>query len=174
MTFDSSKLYNLFKPNENKNLITGYDVFIGGAFQSVDFAKGAIIVFPLSSKPITSSIKEINENEKMIYEYSHLENFYQIDIYKKNSENITYLEVELEATKIREWLKSYEVMEYLQKYDSGILPAYGSIRYNLNLEINKNFTNKASFDFTILSKVLIKEDPYYVTKAGVNNKILKG
>jgi macrodomain Ter protein organizer (MatP/YcbG family) len=82
---------------------------------------------------------------------------YQIDIYKQNAKNAKTIEVENEATKIQEWLKSFEVEEYLGALGCEIYANYKPIRLTLNAELNAQFTNRASFDITIISTNQISE-----------------
>ena len=165
--FDSSKLYKLLKPDSNPDLITSLPVIIGGTSAVPDLISGAVIVYPLTPKPATSQNKDmyfdtLNEKEKgnSLYELT-----YQLDVYKQNGKNIKYIEVEKIAMQIQEWLKSFEVQEYLQTFDSQIYANYKPIRLIMNEALaNSQFTNRASFDFTIvtpnhiLEKVDIIED----------------
>lgn len=156
--FDSSKLYKMLKPDSSPNLITTYPVVIGGTSYVPDLINGCVIVFPLSPKPVTSQNKDLldvtDDKEKGS---SKIQLNYQIDIYKQNAKNINYIEVEREAIKIQEWLKSFEVQEYLTTLDSEILANYQPIRMIMNVEHNKSFVNRATFDFSIITNNSIFE-----------------
>lgn len=156
--FDSSKIYKMFKPDSNPDLITSLPVIIGGTTYSPDFINGCVLVFPLSQKPVTSQNKDlfnvVGDKEKGS---SKIQINYQIDIYKQNAKNINYIEVENEAIKIQEWLKSFEIQEYLESLESEILANYSSVRLMMNIEHNKHFINRASFDFSIITNNSIFE-----------------
>lgn len=158
--FDSSKLYKLLKPDSNPDLITTLPVVIGGTSAVPDLIKGAVIVHLINATPTTSQYKNMyfdtelqKESGSSLYDIT-----YQIDIYKQNEPNLRYIEVEREATKIQEWLKSFEVEEYLRSLDSEILANYKPVKTTMNVEHNNQFTNRAMFDFTIVSKNQILEN----------------
>lgn len=182
--FDSANLYNLLKPKENPNLITKYNVIIGGGGISADFNKGVIVLNLLQSHPVSSNIKkfkdldkkEFVENEKhysTIREYSFIQADYQLDIYKKNAQNILFVECEREVNKIKQWLNSYEAAEYLASLDSEILPAYATTSF-FNEMIENKLVQRASFDFSIISRVEISENVGVVDKATIGNFNLYG
>ena len=158
--FDSSKLYKVLKPDSKPDLITTLPVFIGGTSAVPDLIKGAVIVYPLTPKPATSQKKDMyfdtlleKEKGESLYELT-----YQLDIYKQNTKNLNYIEVEKIAMTIQEWLKSFQVQEYLQTLDSQIYANYKPIRLIMNEALaNNQFTNRASFDFTIVTNNQIFE-----------------
>ena len=170
--FNTSLIYRLFKPLENENLITTYEVIVGGTNLPANLEKGAIIINPISSSVLGSQFKDLQNLEyfeekgyALIKEYSLIKNTYQVDVYKVNASNLNYIEAEAEALKLREWLKSLEVIEYLKENKAEILPCYSNIAFTNELYNNK-FTNRASFDFEIANIVKINE----ITK--VANKII--
>lgn len=172
MTFNSKFLYNILKPKSDPELITQYKVFIGGTVQVADYFNGAIIISLLNSKPLTSSSKFWDGENKIFVEKSLIQRNYQIDIYKKNSQNVQVMEVEVEAEKIREWLKSFTVMEYLQSIGgSGILPNYKPINYTFE-QINEEFINRAFFDFSITTFETIYESTPWAHDAQIKNILL--
>ena len=176
--FSSENLYNLFKPLNNENLITEYEVIIGGTLLTANLDKGALIVNLINSQNITSQFKDfknliVEDDKGYIKEYSYLQNTYQVDLYKVNSLEVSYIEVEREAIKIREWLKSFETIEYLQGLESGILPCYSQIGYSAEL-INKKFVNRAFFDFQIITRTEIKEAVGLVERAFIENTLILG
>lgn len=175
--FSSENLYQIFKPFQNENLITKYDVVIGGTNLTADLNKGCIILTPISSVPLTSSYKtyaHLNRIEDLdlyeIKEDSFIKNTYQIDIYKINKANIKGIEVEGEAYKIREWLKSYYVEDYLKAFNSEILPCYDLIAFSSDLYNNK-FANRANFSFEIVTRAGVTENTDYVTKIRLDNML---
>ena len=178
--FSSSNIYKLFKPEQEPELITAYEVIIGGTALTANFHKGVILVNVLSSKAITSQyndIKNINHDIEMdiysISQSSYIETKYQIDIYKINAKNAQVIEAEVEAFKIKEWLKSYTISEYLESINAGILPFYGDIRFSSEF-LNKDLVNRASFDISIISKIEIKEPTAVADKALIiDNHILQ-
>ena len=179
--FSSANIYKLFKPDEEPELITSYEVIIGGTALTANFHKGVILVNAINSKAITSQYNDLtninHDAEKGIYsiwQSSYIETRYQVDIYKINAKNALYIEAEIEAFKIREWLKSYTISEYLESLNAGILPFYGDIRFSSEF-LNKDLVNRASFDISILSKIEIQEKTKVANKALIlDNHILQG
>lgn len=182
--FNSEHLYNLFKPKQNPDLITKYNVIIGGGGIAADFNQGVIVLNLLNSFAVSSNIRRyesLSENVFMqdkehyskINEFSYIQNDYQCDIYKKNARNISYIECEKEALKIRQWLNSFETYEYLAALDSEILPCYSNVGYSNEMVENK-LAQRATFDFSIITKVVISENVGVVDKATIGNfKIAK-
>lgn len=181
--FNTEHLYNLLKPKSNLNLITDYDVIIGGTTLPADLDKGCIIINVVSSIPVTSQNKDLKNIEietvetvemGVITESSTTEVTYQLDFYKVNGANLQYIEVEREALKVREYLKGYETLEYLEALQSSILPCYSQIVFSSEL-YNKKLTNRATFDFKILTLCEIKEYSKIAKSAVIENiKIMKG
>ena len=171
--FDSSKIYKMLKPESNPNLITSLPVFIGGTTAVPDLINGAIIVHLINNKPITSQYKNMQDinldNEKGS---SKVELTFQLDVYKQNAKNVKYIEVEREIIKIQEWLKSFEVQEYLESLDAEILPNYSLVRHIPNVEHNSTFTNRVSFDFVIISNNSISEKVTIIDKIVFDKTII--
>lgn len=173
--FSSSYIYGLFKPEQNPNLITSYEVVIGGTILPAKLKTGVILVTPLFSKPVTSQYNDLESLEYdtetdtySIKQSSYIENTYQLDIYKINDKNAQVIQAEVEAYKLREWLKSYEVSEYLAKLKADILPIYDNIRFSSEL-LNKELVNRASFEMKIISRVEISENTQIADKAKIEN-----
>ena len=181
--FSSSNLYNLLKPESNPELITSYEVVIGGTALPANMEKGVIIIHPLSSRPVSSQFKDFNtilepttEGEPYkIAEMSALQLDYQCDIYKINDLNALEIQAEIEAHKIREWLCGMESTEYLAGLKAQILPIYSQLRFSSELLPTQQFANRVSFDFSILSTKIIQEWVNVVDKAIIKKTlILKG
>ena len=181
--FSSSNLYDLLKPESNPELITSYEVVIGGTALPANMEKGVIIIHPLSSRPVSSQFKDFNtileptaEGEPYkIPEMSALQLDYQCDIYKINDLNALEIQAEVEAHKIREWLCGMESTEYLAGLKAQILPIYSQLRFSSELLPTQQFANRVSFDFSILSTKIIKEWVNVVDKAIIKKTlILKG
>ena len=181
--FSSSNLYNLLKPESNPELITSYEVVIGGTALPANMEKGVIIFHPLSSRPVSSQFKDFNtileptaEGEPYkIAEMSALQLDYQCDIYKINDLNALEIQAEVEAHKIREWLSGMESTEYLAGLKAQILPIYSQLRFSSELLPTQQFANRVSFDFSILSTKIIQEWVNVVDKAIIKKTlILKG
>lgn len=171
--FDSSKIYKMLKPDSNPDLITSLPVFIGGTTAVPDLINGAIIVHLINNKPITSQYKNMQDiNLDKEKGSSKVELTYQLDVYKQNGKNIKYIEVEREIIKIQEWLKSFEVQEYLETLDAEILPNYSLVRHIPNVEHNSTFTNRASFDFVIISNNSIFENVTIIDKIVFDKTII--
>ena len=173
--FSSSYIYKLFKPEANQDLITAYEVIIGGTILPAKLKNGVILVTPLFSKPVTSQYNDLESLEYdtggdtySIRQSSYIENTYQIDIYKINDKNAQVIQAEVEAYKLREWLKSYEVSEYLATLKADILPIYDNIRFSSEL-LNKELVNRASFEMKIISIAEISEITEVADKAKIEN-----
>lgn len=180
--FSTENLYNLLKPKSNPSLITPYEVIIGGTALTANLDNGAIIITPISSIPITSQDKQFkpliltDDNGRQrgfIKEASIIESTYQIDFYKVNAPNTPYIEAEKEALKIREWLNSFECIEYLEALNSAMLPAYGIISHSAE-QLNKKFVNRAFFEFKILTTSEIKEEVGLADHAIIENTLILG
>ena len=171
--FTSANIYKMFKPDSSPDIITEYQVFIGGTKYSPNLASGVVMIRPLSTKDMTSQFKNMTDiaDDKEMGK-SIIGITYQVDIYKENSKTATSIEVEAEAIKIKEWLKSFEIQEYLEGLDSEILPNYSSIRMFPNEEINKAFINRAGFDFTIITNSEIFESVDIIDKIIFDNEII--
>lgn len=179
--FSTSYIYKLFKPETNPNLITSYEVVIGGTILPAKLKSGVILVTPLFSKAVTSQYNDLQSLEYdgesdtySIKQSSYIENTYQVDIYKINDKNAQVIQAEVEAYKLREWLKSYEVSEYLAELKADILPIYDNIRFSSEL-LNKELVNRASFEMKIISRVEISENTQIADKAKIQDiNILTG
>ena len=181
--FSSSNLYNLLKPESNPELITSYEVVIGGTALPANMEKGVIIIHPLSSRPVSSQFKDFNTilepkaegKPYEIPEMSALQLDYQCDIYKINDLNVLEIQAEIEAHKIREWLSGMQCTEYLAGLKAQMLPIYTPLRFSSELLPTQQFANRVSFDFSILSTKIIKEWVNVVDKAIIKKTlILKG
>ena len=181
--FSTQDLYKLFKPESDENLITKYQVIIGGTIMPADLDNGTLIISPISSEVVTSQYKDFQNaiipndenNEKLNYalinETSLIKLTYQVDIYKVNSPNLAYIEVEREALKLREWLKSLQTIEYLTSLYSQILPCYSPISFGSEL-YNKKFANRATFEFEIITLANIQEKTGIIDKITLKETIL--
>ena len=180
--FSSSNLYNLLKPESNPELITSYEVVIGGTALPANMEKGVIIIHPLSSRPVSSQFKDFNtileptaEDEPYkIAEMSALQLDYQCDIYKINDLNALEIQAEIEAHKIREWLSGMQCTEYLAELKAQMLPIYTPLRFTSELLPTQQFANRVSFDFSILSMKIIKEWVNVIDEVVKKTLILKG
>lgn len=180
--FSSSNLYNLLKPESNPELITSYEVVIGGTALPANMEKGVIIIHPLSSRPVSSQFKDfstilepVTEGEPYeIPEMSALQLDYQCDIYKINDLNALEIQAETEAHKIREWLSGMQCTEYLARLKAQMLPIYTPLRFTSELLPTQQFANRVSFDFSILSMKIIKEWVNVIDEVVKKTLILKG
>ena len=90
---------------------------------------------------------------------------------KINDKNAQVIQAEVEAYKVREWLKSYEISEYLATLKADILSIYDNIRFSSEL-LNKELVNRASFEMKIISRVEISEVTQVADKAKIENLII--
>lgn len=156
--FELKNLYNMLKPAENADLITDYEVIIGQIRYSAPFIKGVIVLSLVNSQVLTSSAKHFNAEGDFIgiSESSYIQQNFQLDVYKLNDENATEIQAFSEALKLQEWLKGFYVREYLQGFESEILPNYANINFTAEM-VDGVLVNRAFFDFSIISKITINE-----------------
>ena len=102
--FSTSYIYKLFKPENNPDLITTYEVVIGGTILPAKLKSGVILVTPLFSKAVTSQYNDLQTLEYnaetdtyAIKQSSYIENTYQVDIYKINDKNAQVIQAETDA-----------------------------------------------------------------------------
>lgn len=158
--FELSHLYHLFKPENNENQITSLDFVMGGTQYAPDFVKGVVLCNVVSSEVETSNTKtlhKIDDENLQIKEASFVRYTLQLDIYKQNGKNSLEIEAFSEALRLREWLHSYYVEDYLSKKNAEILQNFSIIQTTSELIENK-LINRAFFDFAIVSKVEIIEN----------------
>lgn len=158
--FKLSHLYHLFKPENNENQITSLDFVMGGTQYAPDFVKGVVLCSVVSSEVETSNTKtlhKIDDENLQIKEASYVRYTLQLDIYKQNGKNSLEIEVFSEALRLREWLHSYYVEDYLKQKNAEILQNFSIIQTTSELIENK-LINRAFFDFAIVSKVEIVEN----------------
>lgn len=173
--FKLANLYEMFKPADNPTQITDFAVIIGGTRYAGDYGAGLIVLSLVNSQVLTSSAKRFIavDSDFSINETSIIQQNFQLDCYKRNSENATDIEAYSEALKIQEWLKSFYVKEYLAKKDAQILPNYANIVFANEL-IDGVFINRAIFEFSIVSKVLINEADIGIETIRYKTKLLEG
>lgn len=178
--FSTENLYNLFKPKDKEDLITNYQIVIGGTVLPADLENGCIILNPILSEVVTNQYKDLQNlitplieplDYAFINESSIIKLTYQVDVYKVNAPSLMYIEAEREAIKLREWLKSFETIEYLESLNSQILPCYSPISFSSEL-YNKKFANRATFDFEIITLTNIQEKTAVADKIIIENQII--
>lgn len=158
--FELSHLYHLFKPENNENQITSLDFVMGGTRYAPNFVKGVVLCNVVSSEVETSNTKtlyKIDDENLQIKEASYVRYTLQLDVYKQNGKNSLEIEAFSEALRLREWLHSYYVEDYLSKKNAEILQNFSIIQTTSELIENK-LINRAFFDFAIVSKVEIIEN----------------
>lgn len=158
--FELSHLYHLFKPENNENQITSLDFVMGGTQYAPNFVKGVVLCNVVSSEVETSNTKtlhKIDDENLQIKEASYVRYTFQLDIYKQNGKNSLEVEAFSEALRLREWLHSYYVEDYISKKNAEILQNFSIIQVTSELIENK-LINRAFFDFAIVSKVEIIEN----------------
>lgn len=158
--FELSHLYHLFKPESDENQITSLDFVMGGTQYTPNFVKGVVLCSIVSSDVETNNtktLKKIDDENLQIKEASYVRYTLQLDIYKQNSKNSLEIEAFSEALRLREWLHSYYVEDYLNKKNAEILQNFSIIQTTSELIENK-LINRAFFDFAIVSKVEIIEN----------------
>lgn len=158
---DLLQLYKMLKPLDNPSLYTQYPLIIGATGTIKNFDNGLWIINLLSSQVDTKKniILEKIEDRYVETQRSIIETMYQLDFYKSfDNKNDTEFVVQNEAIRMREWLNSYEVAQYLKALGGEILPAIGGINFSFELSDTKSMLSRASFDFSVVSWQEIKID----------------
>lgn len=174
----NTDLYDLFKPFDNPDKITKFDFVIGATNIPINVEKGTIICDLINSQALASAVKDfkslIKQNNTIkIKEYQKFQLNYQLDFYKINQENVNFIEAHQEAIKIKQYLASYEVKDYLDKLNLQILPNYSNINFSSEMYLKK-FTARAFFDFSILCELNFYEDVLLIEDFNLTNYFLGG
>lgn len=171
--FDSTLLYSIISKG------TSYDVIIGGGELASNFDKGSVIITLIQSKVLSQSYKDFEKIEQdeqggYITAYTRIQNNYQFDLYRANPRNLGYIDVERESIALREYLKSYDVQEYLSKHNVSILPAISQISYLNDFTEQKKLINRAFFEVSVIFEVSSKEKVDMFDIITINNIIAGG
>lgn len=171
---DILKLYKMIKPTSNPNLYTPYPLIIGATGTIKDFNKGVWIINLLSSEMLTKKniILEKIDEKYVETQRSIIETSYQLDFYKSfDNKTDTEFVVQNEAVRMREWLNSFEVAQYLKEIGGEMLPAIGSINFTFELSDTKSMLSRASFDFSIVSWQEVKNEAKVAENATINKGV---
>lgn len=168
--FEIKHLYAMLKDK------TAYDIVIGGTEYSANFVKGVVILSLVNSEVLTSQSKEWisvkdDDSKANISESSVIQYNFQLDIYKKNDENIEMIQAFNEAIALREALKGLDIRDYLHSLASEILPNYSIIQFTTEAVDNK-VINRAFFEFSIVSRFSILESDSKIENIAISDKIL--
>lgn len=155
---------------------TDWDFVIGGVRFSPNFVRGAIICSPISTSSETSQTKRHaqktgDDDTLQISETSFIRYTLQLDFYKQNDDTATEIQALSEAIKTREWLKSWQVSEYLADINAEILPNYSIIQNVVEMIDNKPI-NRAFFTFDIISQVEISESDKYADTTAIKGGVI--
>lgn len=152
--FNLLDLYSMLKPADNPNIYTSYPVIIGATNSVASLDNGVWIINLVGSSPLTKSEAVLSKEGDKYFETqrSIISTSYQIDFYKMfDNANDTLFVVQEEAYKMREWLNSIEIANYLQALNAEILPTISTINFTSELSDTKSMLSRASFDFEIVS-----------------------
>lgn len=169
-----SLFYDILKP------ISDFDIVVGGTNLPIDYNKGTILITPLFSSVITRSDKNFKDiiakdDKHYIKQGSKLKETYQIDFYKVNPQNETSIIAYDVAKRVQEYLKSYDVSEYLRRFDVEILPNFEVISYTNDFTEQKKLVNRAFFEFSVYFYENILQEINIFDKITLENKhILRG
>lgn len=157
--FNHFDLYQILKPKNNPDFYTKYPIILGGTSTALNLNDGVWILNVIASSIETrGAIDKIQKGDKWFErQWELVKTSYQLDFYKSfdpaaDFENV----VQIEAMRMREWLKSVEVGSELKRMDAEIAPITSSITFSSEIA-EGNFTlNRANFDFMIFSKQSIE------------------
>lgn len=174
----NTDLYDFFKPLDNPDKLTKFDFVIGGTNIPINVEKGTIICSLINSQALASAVKDykklIQQNDTLkIREYQKFQLDFQLDFYKVNSNGVNFIEAHHEALKIKQYLVSYEALEYLDNLNFQILPNYSNITFTSEQYLKK-FTARAFFTFSILIELNIFEDVKIIQDFDIINYIIGG
>lgn len=170
--FNHFDLYQILKPKANPNLYTKYPLILGGTSTTINLNDGVWILNVIASSIETrGAIDKIQKGDKWFErQWELVKTIYQFDFYKSfnpaaDFENV----VQVEAMRMREWLKSVELGNDLKRMDAEIAPITSGVTFSSEIT-EGNFTlNRANFEFVIFSKQSIE------LEIGIFDKIkLKG
>lgn len=158
---------------------TPYDVIIGGSYLPADFDKGCVIITLINSQALTQSYKDFSkiktqDDMRAIQSITRLQNNYQFDLYRCNPRNLEYIDVEIQAQRLREYLKSYDVADYMEKIGAEILPAISQITFLTDFNEQKKLINRAFFEVSIIFDITNKQDVNIFDKIALENTLIGG
>lgn len=171
--FNTALLYEIVSKQ------TPYDVIIGGSDLPANFDKGCVIITLINSQVLTQSYKDFSKittqgDTYTIQSTTRVQNNYQFDLYRCNPRNLECIDVEIQAQSLREYLKSYDVADYMQTIQAEILPTISQINFLTDFNEQKKLVNRAFFEVSIVFDV--KNIQYVNTfdKIALENKLLIG
>ena len=158
---------------------TPYDVIIGGSYLPADFDKGCVIITLINSQVLTQSYKDFSkittqDDTHTIQSSTLVQNNYQLDLYRSNPRNFEYLDIEVQAQRLREYLKSYDVADYMENIGAEILPTISQITFLTDFNEQKKLINRAFFEVSIIFDVINKQDVNIFDKITLENTLIGG
>lgn len=158
---------------------TPYDVIIGGSDLPADFEKGCVIINLINSQALTQSYKDfykikMQDDTRAIQSTTRVQNNYQFDLYRCNPRNLEYIDVEIQAQRLREYLKSYDVAEYMENIGAEILPTISQITFLTDFNEQKKLINRAFFEVSIIFDITNKQDVNIFDKITLENTLIGG
>ena len=158
---------------------TPYDVIIGGSYLPADFDKGCVIITLINSQVLTQSYKDFSkittqDDTHTIQSSTLVQNNYQLDLYRSNPRNLEYIDVEIQAQRLREYLKSYDVADYMENIGAEILPTISQITFLTDFNEQKKLINRAFFEVSIIFDVINKQDVNIFDKITLENTLIGG
>lgn len=158
---------------------TPYDVIIGGSDLPANFDKGCVIITLINSQVLTQSYKDFSkittqDDTHTIQSTTRVQNNYQFDLYRCNPRNLEYIDVEIQAQSLREYLKSYDVADYMQTIQAEILPTISQITFLTDFNEQKKLVNRAFFEVSIIFDVTNIQDVNIFDKIALGNTLIGG
>jgi hypothetical protein len=158
---------------------THYDVIIGGSTLPADFEKGCVIINLINSTPLTQSFKDFSsiqtkDNTSTIKSTNLVRNNYQLDLYRINPRNFEYLDIEVQAQRLREYLNSYDVADYMEKIGADILPVTSQITFLSEFNEQKKLINRAFFEIAVVFTIQGEQNINIFDKITLENKLIGG
>lgn len=158
---------------------THYDVIIGGSDLPANFDKGCVIINLINSTPLTQSFKDFSsiqtkDNISTIKSTNLVRNNYQLDLYRSNPRNFEYLDVEIQAQRLREYLNSYDVADYMEKIGAEILPTISQITFLTDFNEQKKLINRAFFEIAVVFTIEGEQNTNIFDKITLENTLIGG
>lgn len=171
--FNTALLYEIVTKH------TPYDVIIGGSDLPANLDKGCVIITLINSQVLTQSYKDFSkittqEDTHTIQSTTRVQNNYQLDLYRCNPRNLEYIDVEIQAQTLREYLKSFDVQDYMKSIQAEILPTISQINFLTDFNDQKKLVNRAFFEVSVLFDVTNIQDVSIFDKITIENKLIGG
>lgn len=174
----NTELYFLFCYNSENppQPITDFEIIIAGNDYPANMEKGALIITPINSIVLSNAMKDTTKiiDNNSINQISKIQTNFQVDIYKVNPNGNNGNAALTEALNIREWLKTFDVQEYLNNLNYEILPCYAPINFTIDYTDQKKLVNRCYFEFSIIENIETPQSINIFNNIEIKQNLLQG